>query len=68
MSNQTNKEKLVHILESLLEDAKNEKLGSSDIDILLSLLTNNEKMENEAVKSLFLGNFILNQVAISGEE
>jgi len=58
----TNQVKLVRLLESLLESVENDKLSSDEIDGLLVLLTRDAKLEKEIIRSLFLGNFVLQTI------
>ena len=58
----TNQIKLVRLLESLLESVKNDKLSPNEIDDLLVLLTRDANLEKEIVRSLFLGNFVLQTI------
>ena len=58
----TNQVKLVRLLESLLESVENNKLSSDEIDGLLVLLTRDAKLEKEIIRSLFLGNFVLQTI------
>lgn len=55
---ETNREKLISVLENLIELTRQEKLEDNEVENLLSLLTKNEKIEKEILESLFLGNFV----------
>ena len=59
-SSTSNREKLIQVLGTLLESVREEKLESCEVDHLLSLLTDDTKLDREVMESLFLGNFILN--------
>lgn len=58
LTQETNREKLVSVLENLIKLTKQEKLEDNEVENLLSLLTKDENIEKEILESLFLGNFV----------